>query len=421
MLPNDLAGWLAHIERQHPQAIELGLERVARAFERLHQPQFAPLFIVGGTNGKGSTCSMLDSILRAAGYRVGLYASPHLLRYNERVRINGEEAADALLVRGFAAVEAARGDVPLTYFEFGTLAAWVVFAESQLDALVLEVGLGGRLDAVNLFEPDCSIITSVDMDHMDYLGDTREKIGWEKAHIFRAGRPAICADPDPPLTLLGHARAIGAQLVRFGVDFGIESEPRQWSYWSKQGRRAGLAYPALRGRVQLRNAAAAIAALESLRERLPVTAGAIRTGLATVEVTGRFQVLPGQPTIILDVAHNAEAARVLADNLGAMTVFQRTYAVCAMLRDKDIAQVCKEVAPRIDAWHVAGLPGARGGTATAIADAVHKAAPQSEVVEHADVITAFRAAQEQASLSDRIIVFGSFLTVAAVLSELQQR
>ena len=322
----DLAGWLWHIEQLHPQTIALGLDRVRAVLDRLAIPKFCPIVTVGGTNGKGSTCAMLEAILGAAGYRTGCYTSPHLLRYSERVRIAGREADDAVLVEAFERVEAVRGESTLTYFEFGTLAAWVAFARAGLDALVLEVGLGGRLDAVNVFDPDAAVLTSVGLDHQDYLGDTRERIGWEKAHIFRAGRPAIVGDPNPPQSVLDHARTIGAELAVIGREFGYSSDANQWRYFGPGGARGGLGYPALRGAIQLANAACAIAAIESLRARLPVGAQDIRIGLALVELPGRFQVLPGRPTMVLDVAHNPQAAGVLAENLAAMGPHRRTLA-----------------------------------------------------------------------------------------------
>jgi dihydrofolate synthase/folylpolyglutamate synthase len=417
MIPADLAGWLAHIERLHPKTIEMGLERVARVRDAMRLAIACPVIIVGGTNGKGSTCAMLEAILLAAGYRVGTYTSPHLLRYNERVRVDGREATDAVLNAGFAAVEAARGDTALTYFEFGTLAAMATFAAAQPDVLVLEVGLGGRLDAVNAFTPDCSILTSVDMDHMDYLGDTREKIGWEKAHIFRGGRPAICGDPLPPATVNEVAQAMGADLQLVGRDFGYEGDRQQWRYWGRAGTRAGLAYPALRGANQLLNASSVIAALDALRERLPVSNQAIRQGFALVELPGRFQVLPGRPAVILDVAHNPHAAAVLAENLSSMGFFTATHAVFAMLRDKDIAGVCARLKGRVDHWHVAPLPGnPRGAAAEQVAGAIRDAEAGGEIALYPTVADAYAAAREQAEEGDRIVVFGSFHTVAEVMA-----
>ncbi|MFM9887880.1 MAG: bifunctional tetrahydrofolate synthase/dihydrofolate synthase [Burkholderiales bacterium] len=414
----ELASWLAFIERQHSSTIALGLERIATLLPRIGRPKAVPIITVGGTNGKGSTCAMLEAMLGAAGFRVGLYTSPHLLRYNERVRIDREEASDDVLVNAFAAVEAARGDMPLTYFEFGTLAAWIAFADAALDVMILEVGLGGRLDAVNAFEPDCAIVTTVDLDHMDYLGDTREQIGWEKAHIFRAQTPALCADPNPPATLIEYAQSIGANLRLFGRDFGFEAHEIQWTYWSERNRRGGLAYPALRGGTQLRNAAAAIAALESLHAQLPVPAGAIRSGLATVALPGRFQVLPGVPTIILDVGHNPEAARVLAMNLADMAHAAHTIAICGVLRDKDAEGICRALGGSIDEWFAVGLPGERGRSAAELEAAVRAAGLKAPVFQYADVASALAAAKSAAGRDDRIVVFGSFLTVAAAMAAL---
>jgi dihydrofolate synthase/folylpolyglutamate synthase len=418
-LPADLAGWLAYVERQHPQAIALGLDRVAAVRDALALPKWCPIIMVGGTNGKGSVCALLEAILLAAGYRVGTYTSPHLLRYNERVRLDGREADDAALADAFRTVERARveraGGAPLTYFEFGTLAAWVLFAAARPDALVLEIGLGGRLDAVNAFDPDCAVLTTVDLDHAEYLGDTRERVGWEKAHIFRAGRPAVVGDPTPPRSVLEHARAIGADLQVLGRDFGYASEAQQWQYWGRAGRRSGLAHPALRGTNQLANASTAIAALESLRAALPVSAQAIREGLAAVELPGRFQVLPGRPAIVLDVAHNPNAAGVLADNLASMGPFARTLAVVGMLRDKDIAGTCAKLKDAVQHWHVCSLATPRGASATEVAAAIRATGAAGSISEHASPRAALAAAREAARQSDRIIVFGSFYTVADAL------
>ena len=384
-------------------------------------PLRAAVVTVGGTNGKGSTAAMLEAILRAAGHRVGLYTSPHLLRFNERVRVQGRAAADAELCAAFTAVEQARDGVPLTYFEFGTLAAAWIFHGAAPDALVLEVGLGGRLDAVNLFDADCAVLTSVALDHMDYLGGTRDAIGFEKSGIFRAGRPAVVADPDPPASVLQQAERIGAKLLRIGRDFGYRDQDSQWSYWGPGGQRAGLAHPALRGAVQLRNAAAAITALDALRERLPVAMQDIRRGLARVALPGRFQVLPGRPQIILDVAHNPEAVAVLAQNLAAGGYAPRTLAVLGMLRDKDIAGVVRALAHRISKWHVADLGGPRGASADELARAVHAVAAGARVERHADPAAALAAARSEANEDDKILVFGSFLTVAQAMTKLELR
>jgi dihydrofolate synthase/folylpolyglutamate synthase len=400
-----LAEWLGYIERQHPRAIALGLERVKEVFERMHIRLACPVLTVAGTNGKGSTCAMLESILRAAGYRTGLYTSPHLLRYNERVRIAGAEASDDALAESFAAVEQARGEVALTYFEFGTLAALWLFSRERIEAAILEVGLGGRLDAVNILDPDCAVLTSVGIDHVDYLGATREEIGREKAGIFRPGRPAVIAEPDPPQSVL---QAPGEKLF-VGKDFGYRAQAGQWSYWGPGGRRGGLAYPALRGRIQLSNAAAAICALGAAA--LPVAMQDVRRGLAEVEIPGRFQVLPGRPQVILDVAHNAQAASVLAGNLADSGFASETIAVCGMLRDKDIGAVLRELAPRVTRWHLASLPGPRG----ALASDLEKHLPcKADLFD--SPTDAFTAAKTAAREDDKIVVFGSFLTVAEVMA-----
>ena len=422
-LPASVEGWLALLEQRHGQRIELGLARVAAVRARMKTDCAAVVITVGGTNGKGSCCAMLEAILLASGYRVGCYTSPHLLRYNERVRIDGREVDDAALVAGFAAVEAARADTALTYFEHGTLAAWQVFADAKPDVIVLEVGLGGRLDAVNVFDADCALVSSVAMDHMDYLGDTREAIGFEKAGIFRGGRPAVCGDPQPPATLVEHAAAVGAELWISGRDFGFGGDRQQWGYWRyaqppREGtlvRRGGLAYPSLRGANQLLNAAAVITVLECLRHRIPVSMQHVRQGLMLVELPGRFQVLPGRPTVVLDVAHNPQAAGVLADNLGNMGFYPETWAVFGMLADKDVAAVVKLMAGRIDHWLLADLPGPRGLPAAALADTVRALNEDADVRCFDSPSAAYAAAQKLLAENDRIVVFGSFLTVADVL------
>ncbi|CAM4402703.1 bifunctional tetrahydrofolate synthase/dihydrofolate synthase [Bordetella muralis] len=423
-----LPQWLQYLESIHSKAIDLGLDRVKQVADRLALQLNGVKFVVGGTNGKGSTCAMLEAILLAAGYRVGLYTSPHLIDFNERARINGEIASDTALTEQFAAVEAARGEITLTYFEFTTLAILRLFAQSNLDAIVLEVGLGGRLDAVNIIDADCSIITSVDLDHTEWLGDTREKIGWEKAHIYRSGRPAICSDPQPPQSLLDYAAEIGTDLWLFGKDFNYSGDRQQWAYGGRSQRRNALAYPALRGANQLLNASAALAALESVRDRLPVPQQAVRIGLLQASVPGRFQILPGQPTIILDVAHNPHAAAVLAQNLDNMGFHPYTHAVVGMLNDKDVDGVLAKMLGRVDHWYCAGLPGPRGGSgddlARHVSSAIETAPAGSDgptVQTYADPAAAFAAARERAGEGDRIVVFGSFLTVAAVLQALGRK
>jgi dihydrofolate synthase/folylpolyglutamate synthase len=416
--PTTLAGWLAYLETLHPKAIAMGLERVREVARRLPLDCDCPVVTVTGTNGKGSTCALLDAMLGAAGHRVGLYMSPHLARYNERVRIAGREANDDALISAFDAVEDARADaaITLTYFEFGTLAALWLFARAKPDALVLEVGLGGRLDAVNLVDPDVAVVTPIDLDHMEYLGPTREDIAREKAGILRTGRPAVCSDPDPPRSLVARARDIGARLLRIGTDFGYVAQATQWRYFGPGGGRFGLPMPALRGGYQLANAAAAITALDLVRDRLPVAMGAIRDGLVGVELGGRFQVLPGRPTIVLDVAHNPHAARALAASLATMGFHRETHAVFGMLADKDIRGVVDAMKGSIDRWHVATLPGPRGAGAAALAAVLGAAGVAADaVLAYESVEAAYRGAGTAAGETDRIVVFGSFLTVGAAL------
>jgi dihydrofolate synthase/folylpolyglutamate synthase len=424
-MPRTLDAWLARIEALHPRGsagIELGLERVAAVKARLGQRETCPVILVGGTNGKGSTCAMLESILLAAGYRVGLYTSPHLLHYNERVRIDGVAVDDVRLCEAFAHVELARGDAALTYFEFGTLAAWDVFAAAEVDAVILEVGLGGRLDATNIYEPDCAIVTGVDLDHMDFLGPDREAIGREKAGTFRGGIPAICGDPQPPQSLINHAGAIGAPLQVMGRDFGYQRQDMQWLYWARGVdveivRRGGLAFPALRGDRQLANAACALAALDAMHLRLPVAMKDIRQGLGGVELAGRFQVLPGRPVVVLDVAHNPQAARVLADNLGGMAFHRNTWAVFGMLADKDSDGVIDALRGRVTHWLPCVLEGSRAASADFLAGRLRAVA-----IEPAGCFdtpaAALVYALENAGEDDRILAFGSFLTVAAALHAL---
>ena len=419
-LPTTLPAWLALLESRHAETvINMGLDRVLAVKQRLQLAFTCPVIMVAGTNGKGSTCAMLESVLLRAGYKVGLYIKPHFLDFNERARINGELATDEALVEAFNAVEAARGDTTLTYFEFTTLAIMRLLAGAGMDVVILEVGLGGRLDAVNIVDADVSIVTSVDIDHTDYLGDTREAIGFEKAGIFRAGKVAICSDPVPPQTLIDHAEAIGADLWLMGRDFNYSGDKQQWNYGGRSQRRNSLAYPSLRGANQILNACAALAALEALRIELPVGAQEVRTGLVTVELPGRFQVLPGRPTVILDVAHNPHAASALNQNLGNMGFHPYTFAVFGSMQDKDIDGVIAAMSEHVDHWCLATLPSPRSATASELAAKVQLV--QEDKAERTinifdDPAAAYANAVSRAGENDRIVVFGSFLTVAGVMA-----
>jgi dihydrofolate synthase/folylpolyglutamate synthase len=414
-----LQEWLAHCERLHPKTIDLGLERVQVVLKRMDLRFECPVITVAGTNGKGSTCAMLEAICLQAGWRTGVYTSPHLVHFEERCRIRGEIVKEADLVPQFARVEAARQDVSLTYFEFTTLAILGLMAASGLDVAILEVGLGGRLDAVNAIDTDCAIITSIDLDHTELLGPDRESIGREKAGILREGKPAIVSDPVPPHSVLQYAQALGADLWLLGRDFNFSGDKQQWA-WAGRGRRyAGLAYPALRGANQLINASGVLAALETLRQRLPITAQAVRNGLAMVELPGRFQIVPGQPTLVLDVAHNPHSVAALTANLDAMGFYPTTHAVFGAMADKDLAPMLARIGPLVDRWYFTDLPTARAASASDL-QARWQALPGRREVPastHASPVAALQAAVEQADPADRILVFGSFFTVGGVLQQ----
>ena len=421
-LPVTLQQWLAHAAGMHPKTMDLSLERTVQVAQRLGIAFKVPLITVAGTNGKGSTCAMLESMLRHAGYRTGLYQKPELVYFEERCRVGGAPVNPQELVPHFEAVEAARGEITLTQFEFSTLAIARLLSLAPLDVVILEVGLGGRYDSVNAFDTDCAVITSIDLDHMEWLGPDRESIGLEKAQIMRPGKPCIVSDPLPPASVLAHAEKIGADLWLVGRDFNHSGDRQQWG-WGGRGRRySGMSYPALRGANQLLNAAGAIAALEALRDRLPVNAQAVRTGLAMVELPGRFQIVPGQPTLVLDVAHNPHAVAALAVNLDAMGFFPRTHAVFGAMGDKDIPALLARMAPLVDAWHFCDLPTARGARASelaALACNLPSPLPGKPPVihQHGSPAAALAAAAASADSADRIVVFGSFYTVGGVLRE----
>lgn len=413
-----LADWLAYVEQLHPQTIELGLARAQAVAQRMGLRFNCPVFTVAGTNGKGSTCAMLAAILGHAGYRTGVFTSPHLLHFEERLRLHGEVVRAEVLTPYFEAVEVARGDTLLTYFEFTTLAILACMAAAKLDVVVLEVGLGGRLDVVNIIDTDCAVITSIDLDHMDYLGNDREQIGAEKAGIMRAGRPVIVSDPVPPASLQANAERLGADLWLPGRDFSAGGDSQQWN-WQGRGRRfSGLAYPALRGANQLVNASGVLAALEAMRPELPVTAQAIRNGLATVELPGRFQIAPGQPMLVLDVAHNPHSVAALAENLDAMGFYPRTHAVFGVMADKELAPILARMGPLVECWYFCDLPTPRAAAAVDVQAAWKSANSRKDVssATFAGPEAALQAAVAAADPADRIVVFGSFFTVGGVLA-----
>lgn len=446
-MPADLSSWLNYIERLHPKSIAMGLERVQLVIQQLALNSNFKKITVAGTNGKGSTCAMLAQIYIQAGYRVGCYTSPHLLRYNERVKVNGIEASDNALCAAFVAIEKARHDagpegaaVALTYFEVGTLAAMWHFSQIGIDVAILEIGLGGRLDAVNAFEPDCSIVTSIDIDHQEFLGDTRELIGLEKAGVYRANKPAICGDINPPKSLITYANKINADLMCINDTFGfkrtLSTSTLSWDYLSGGQVVRTLPLPALQGEYQLNNASCAVAAVEALQKSLPVSNDAIAQAMTQVTLTGRFQTVSKSPWLILDVAHNPHAALALARNLKALRLQQdgsniglvkaKTAAVFAMLADKNIKGVINALKDEIDTWYVAGIEHARGATANDLAVMITEITPAATIKTFNTAADACKQAciDIEACIdkteNDKIVAFGSFFTVSSVMQYLSE-
>ncbi len=419
--PTTLAEWLDHCERLHPKDIDMGLARSQEIKQRLGLSFKVPVITVAGTNGKGSTCTMLESIGLQAGYKVGLYIKPHFVHFEERCRVNGAMVSAAELLPHFEAVEQVRGEMALTYFEFTTLAILRLLSQAELDMVILEVGLGGRLDTVNVIDADCAVITSIALDHMEYLGPDRESIAREKAAIMRPGKPAVFSDPVPPASVGAYAQEIGADLWQIGRDFNYAGDKQQWGWAGRNKRFNSLAYPTLRGANQLLNASGALAAFEALRDRLPITAQAVRNGLATLELPGRFQIVPGQPTLVLDVAHNPHAVGALFENLDQMGFFPRTHAVLGVMADKDITAILTRMAPLVDHWHFCDLPIPRAATAAQLKtlhDSLGLRGPGPVTTAcHTSPSEALRAAVAAADPADRIVAFGSFYTVGGVLKD----
>jgi dihydrofolate synthase/folylpolyglutamate synthase len=414
-----LSEWLAHCEQLHPHAIDMGLERVRQVAQRMALGLECPVITVAGTNGKGSTCAMLEAIYLQAGYKTGVYTSPHLVNFEERCRLVGESPKAEEFAAAFECVEVARQDTTLTYFEFSTLAILKMMVDAELDVVILEVGLGGRLDAVNVIDPDCAIITSIDLDHTALLGSDRNSIGLEKAGIMRAGKPVVISDPVPPESIVQHAQRLGSDAWLMGKDFNFSGDQLQWS-WAGRGRRySGLAYPALRGANQLLNASGVLAALEVMRPQLPVTAQAIRNGFAMVELAGRFQIVPGEPVLVLDVAHNPHSVAALAANLDAMGFYPTTHAVFGAMADKDLPSMLKKLLPLVDAWYFTDLPLPRASSAKQLASEWANMSTRKDVRAsvHETPQKALDAAILSADPTDRILVFGSFYTVGGVLQQ----
>ena len=412
-----LGEWLDYVLTGHPEnVIELGLGRMKTMLARLQIAFDCPVITVAGTNGKGSTCAMLESIYRAAGYKTAMHTSPHMLRFNERACIDGKEVEDGPLVEAFKEVERARDALPLTYFEFTALAILRVFQKARPDVVILEIGLGGRLDAINALESTASIVTTVGIDHEAYLGNTRDAIGWEKAHIYRKGHPAVCADPNPPRKLVQYAQALGADLILRGKDFEIEALPQGLMRFQMQGQVWTLPMPALAGANQIDNAAGVLAIVASLFSKLPVSEEQIAKGLRSVRVTARFEKVQTDPDVILDVGHNPHAANVLAQNVRALKTQGKVIAVFGMLADKDMLDVVKIMSPVINEWFITGLPGPRGASAEELRRVMLEAGVTEANIHVCDgVADAFERAKREAAITDKILIFGSFVTVTAAL------
>lgn len=419
-----LDAWLHHIEGLHAQAINLGLDRMETMLKRLDIRFKCPVFTVGGTNGKGSTCAFIESALLAGGYSVGVHTSPHLIRFNERVRINGKDAKDEELIRQFEKVEAARGEMTLSYFEYTLLGILLLFAEKDLDAAVLEIGLGGRLDAVNTVEPSVSVITSIGIDHTAYLGTTRESIGWEKAHIYRSGKPAICADANPPITVEQYADKIGAELLVIGKNFRFEHNhsDKTWNFYGSRGELRNLPLPTMSGEHQLNNASGAFEALQCMQGKLPLKREAFESALLNTRITGRFSKVGNAPEVYLDVGHNPHAAKELAKTLSELPKATRQVAVFGMLSDKDRPQVCRIMVSSFNKWYLSDLQGPRGGIAQDLCAMLSEAGvPQEKIQTFKTVEEALQRAIEEAHETDRIVTFGSFLTVASAIEYLKEK
>ncbi|MGR9099932.1 MAG: bifunctional tetrahydrofolate synthase/dihydrofolate synthase [Gammaproteobacteria bacterium] len=412
-----LQGWLKWQETLHPKTIDMGLERVGRVYRALNPKHIKPVTVtVAGTNGKGSTIAYLETIFREQGYRVGAYTSPHILEYNERITVDGKPVSDDLICASFERIEEVREETSLSYFEFGTLAALDIFYRSDLDVQLLEVGLGGRLDAVNIVDADVALITSICIDHCDWLGETREAIGREKAGIYRENSPAVIGDPDPPKSLLECAEAVRVPLSRIGRDFTFEINSSNWDWRSGDKILSSLPFPALQGNHQFRNAASALQALKLIEGMLPVSEDSIRRGLENVRLDGRFQSISGDCEILLDVGHNPQAARVMVEFLKEHYPNKRIHAVFNMMRDKDFKGVIETMKSVIYDWYIAPLKNPRTAEERDMLDAFRACSVDNVFSGFSGFSDAFAAAKSDIEKDDLIIVFGSFFLVAEFLA-----
>lgn len=411
-----LEEWLAWQEKLHFTAIELGLDRCRKVADKMHLlPPSYFVVSIAGTNGKGSCAVMLENILKESGYKVGLYTSPHLLRYNERISLSGQEVSDTMLCNSFTRIDKARGSISLTYFEFGTLAAMDIFQKNDVDIAIMEVGMGGRLDAVNMLDANVALISTIDIDHEKWLGNDRESIGMEKSGIFRSMRPAICADPKPPQSIYETANLVGANLLISGIDFKHEISDNSWSWQSGDMQYQNLPIPGQHS-YQVENASGVLVVLQKIADHFPVEQEAVVKGMKNFRLPGRFQVVPGEIPLIFDVAHNRQSASILAANLSKLPGTGNTVLVLGMLKDKNHAAFMKELAPYIDNWYLATQDDSRGANSRDLAAILRTINSDAVISEFDDLGSALKCARSVTGIGDRLIITGSFVIVGAALN-----